>query len=102
LATGIEKVGRIRNPLAATGWGGPTIILSRLASGGGGCAQCPVGKVNLWTRNENLCHMPAGCGGGGACAAYVPGCAEGYSLVSWVGGRFGCTLYACDPAFVDD
>lgn len=65
-------------------------------------AQCPAGKVNLWTRNENLCHMPAGCGGGGACAAYVPGCADGYSLVSWVGGRFGCTQYACDPAFLND
>ena len=64
--------------------------------------QCPAGKVNVWSRTENLCSVPAGCAGGGACAAFVPTCADGYSLVSWVGGQFGCTQYACDPAFLND
>lgn len=65
-------------------------------------AQCPAGKVNLWTRNENRCLMPAGCGGGGACAAVVPSCTDGYLLTSWTGGPFGCTRYACDPAWLTD
>jgi len=65
-------------------------------------AQCPTGKVNIFTRNENRCVVPAGCGGGGACRLMVPACAEGYSLVSWTGGVFGCTQYACDPAFLTD
>ena len=63
-------------------------------------ARCPDGKVNLWTRDENRCTRPAGWGGGGACAAVVPACAEGYTLMSWTGGPFGCTQYACDPAFL--
>lgn len=60
-------------------------------------ALCPSGKVNVWTRDENRCQMPAGCGGGGACAAVVPACTEGYTLVSWTGGPFACTQHACDP-----
>ncbi len=63
-------------------------------------AQCPEGKVNLFTRNENRCVVPAGCGGGGSCIAMVPECADGYSLISWTGGVFGCTQYACDPTFI--
>lgn len=65
-------------------------------------ARCPAGQVNLWTRNENRCLMPSGCGGGGVCAASVPACADGYSLVSWSGGPFGCSQFACDPAFLND
>lgn len=65
-------------------------------------ARCPEGQTNLFTRNQNRCVVPAGCGGGGACAAFVPSCAEGYSLVSWAGGRFGCTQYACDPSFLTE
>lgn len=64
--------------------------------------QCPEGTVNLWTRNENRCLMPAGCGGGGACIAVVPSCADGYELVSWTGGRFACTQHACDPFWLLD
>ncbi len=63
-------------------------------------ALCPAGKVNIWTRDENRCVMPAGCGGRGACAAFVPACTEGYALVSWTGGPFACTQYACDPEFL--
>ena len=62
--------------------------------------HCPAGKVNIYTRNENRCVVPAGCGGGGACRLSVPACAENYSLISWTGGVFGCTQYACDPTFI--
>ncbi len=63
-------------------------------------AQCPAGKVNVWARNENRCMVPAGCGGGGACTAVVPSCADGYTLVSWAGGPFACTQHACDPSWL--
>ena len=65
-------------------------------------ARCPAGKVNVWTRNQDRCQVPAGCGGGGACAAFVPSCAEGYALSSWAGKPLGCTQFACDPAFLTD
>lgn len=58
---------------------------------------CPGSKVNTWARDENRCVMPAGCVTPGACAAVVPACTEGYSLVSWTGGTRACTQYACDP-----
>ena len=64
--------------------------------------RCPAGKVNVWTRNQDRCEVPAGCGGGGACAAFVPSCADGYSLSSWAGGPFACAQFACDPAFLTD
>ncbi|MFZ5441607.1 MAG: DUF6748 domain-containing protein [Myxococcota bacterium] len=63
-------------------------------------AFCPSGKVNVWTRDHNRCQIPAGCGGGGACTAVVPACADGYTLVSWTGGPFACTQHACDPTFL--
>ena len=63
-------------------------------------AKCPAGKVNIFARNQDRCVVPAGCGGGGACRMMVPVCAEGYSLISWTGGVFGCTQYACDPTFI--
>ena len=65
-------------------------------------ARCPAGQVNVWARDENRCLLPAGCGGGGACRMAVPACSDGYSLASWTGGPFGCTQYACDPAFLTD
>lgn len=65
-------------------------------------AQCPEDQTNLYVRNSNRCVVPAGCGGGGACAAVVPQCADGYELASWTGGQFACTQYACDPAFLND
>lgn len=62
-------------------------------------AQCPDGKVHTFTRSADRCILPAGCVTGGACAAFVPSCAQGYVHQSWTGGQFACTQYACDPAF---
>ncbi|MGV3624953.1 MAG: DUF6748 domain-containing protein [Archangium sp.] len=63
---------------------------------------CPAGQTVIWARDANRCMMPAGCGGGGACTAQVPTCEDGYELMSWTGGRFACTQYACDPTFMID
>ncbi len=63
---------------------------------------CPAGQTVIWSRDANRCLMPAGCGGGGACAAVVPSCADGYELFSWTGGPFACTQHVCDPAFLMD
>lgn len=63
---------------------------------------CDDDHTVIWTRDADRCLRPAGCGGGGACALYVPTCDEGYELQSWTGGRFACTQYACDPAFLID
>jgi hypothetical protein len=62
--------------------------------------QCEEGQVNTWTRDINHCMVPTGCGGGGACIQVVPSCAEGYTLISWTGGRFACTQHACDPSWL--
>ncbi|MFT3709747.1 MAG: hypothetical protein QM817_19130 [Archangium sp.] len=58
---------------------------------------CGGTKVNTWTRDHNRCTVPAACVQPGVCAAFVPACAAGYSLVSWTGGTRACTQYACDP-----
>jgi hypothetical protein len=63
-------------------------------------AMCPAGSRNVWTRDQNRCSVPAGCATSGACAAFVPACADGYSLISWTGGPFACPQYACDPSFL--
>lgn len=63
---------------------------------------CPAGQTVIWARDANRCMMPAGCGGGGACTQQVPTCDDGYELLSWTGGRFACTQYACDPTFMID
>ncbi len=61
---------------------------------------CPAGKVRTYERNEDRCVLPSfTCVTGGACAQFVPVCAEGYELQSWTGGNFACTVYACDPLF---
>lgn len=65
-------------------------------------AQCPAGRVPAFQRNVNRCITPAGCVVPGACAAFVPSCADGYSLVSWQGGLHACQQYACDPGFLLD
>jgi len=64
--------------------------------------QCPAGKTAAMQRNADRCIMPAGCVDPGFCAAYVPSCEPGYSLVSWSGGRYACQQYACDPDFLFD
>lgn len=61
---------------------------------------CPEGQTVIWSRDADRCLMPAGCGGGGACTAQVPACADGYELFSWTGGAFACTQHVCDPAFL--
>ncbi|MBL8914434.1 MAG: hypothetical protein JNM17_27255 [Archangium sp.] len=61
---------------------------------------CSPSKVNTFVRDENRCVMPAGCVTPGACAAVVPACAEGYSLVSWTGGSRACTQHVCDPSWL--
>jgi hypothetical protein len=64
--------------------------------------RCPDGKVVAMQRNANRCIMPAGCVTPGYCAAYVPSCSAGYSLVEWAGGLHACPQYACDPDFLFD
>lgn len=59
--------------------------------------QCGEGTVEAWYRNENRCLIPEGCVEPRFCAAYVPSCDEGYSLVSW---QNACTAYACEPSFL--
>lgn len=63
-------------------------------------ALCPSPRRNVWARDDNRCVMPAGCAAPGACAAFVPACADGYSLQSWTGGPFACQQYACDPSWL--
>ena len=62
-------------------------------------AACPEGQDWAWERNEDRCVLPMGCVESGACAAYVPACDDGYTLQSWSGGMFACSVYACDPTF---
>ena len=62
-------------------------------------ALCAAGKVRNTIRTENRCELPGVCVIPGACALFVPNCAEGYSLQAWSGGQFACTVYACDRAF---
>ncbi len=62
-------------------------------------AACPEGQAWSFERNEDRCALPVGCIESGACAAYVPACDDGYTLQSWTGGMFACTVYACDPTF---
>lgn len=82
-----------------------TQVLVKLPEAPGPCPlvkmpPCPAGKVRVYERNEDRCVLPSfTCVTGGACAAFVPECAEGYELQSWTGGNFACTVYACDPAF---
>ncbi|MGC3998828.1 MAG: hypothetical protein QM767_15795 [Anaeromyxobacter sp.] len=63
---------------------------------------CASNKIPVWTRDADRCQVSAGCGGGGACAQFVPTCDEFYDLVSWTGGEFACTQYACEPSFLHD
>ncbi len=64
---------------------------------------CPSGQVQIWTRNENRCPMPAGCSTNfGTCRFAVPTCSAGYELQTWKGGAYGCDRYVCDPAFLND
>lgn len=58
------------------------------------------GEAAVYTRDADRCVVLVGCVEGGACGQPVPECAPGYTLVSWTGGMFACTVYACDPAFL--
>lgn len=60
---------------------------------------CAAGKVRAYVRDSNRCVLPAACVVPGACAAFLPTCADGYTLQSWSGGQFACPVYACDPTF---
>ncbi len=62
-------------------------------------AACPDGQAWSFERNADRCALPVGCIDAGGCAAYVPSCDEGYTLQSWTGGMFACSVYACDPTF---
>lgn len=63
---------------------------------------CASNKIPVWTRDADRCQVSAGCGGGGACKMMVPTCDEFYDLVSWTGGQFACTQYACEPSWLND
>lgn len=63
---------------------------------------CASNKIPVWTRDADRCQMSAGCASAGACAQYVPTCDEFYDLVSWTGGQFACTQYACEPSWLHD
>lgn len=60
---------------------------------------CTGGKVRTYVRDANRCVVPSACVTPGACAAFVPQCDEGYTLQSWTGGMFACSVSACDPTF---
>jgi hypothetical protein len=81
-------------------------VFVRLPEVSGPCPQSKpacddaAGEVAIYERDADRCVVLSGCTEGGACAAYVPSCSEGYGLVSWTGGMFACTVYACDPAFL--
>lgn len=63
-------------------------------------APCATGKVRIYTRDQNRCIVPTQCVTPGACALWVPTCNEGYSLTSWTGGQFACSVSVCDPSWV--
>lgn len=63
---------------------------------------CASNKLPVWTRDADRCQVSAGCATAGACTANVPTCDEFYDLVSWTGGPFACTQYACEPSFLHD
>ena len=61
--------------------------------------KCENGTVPTYERTADRCVVFDACVDPGVCAAYVPSCAEGYTLVSWAAGAYGCPTYACDPSF---
>lgn len=63
---------------------------------------CPSGEAEVFSRTPDRCIVPSGCVTPHYCAAYIPGCDEGYTLVSWRSGPYGCDAYACDPSFLVD
>jgi len=82
-----------------------TNVFLRLPEVAGPCplfklAQCPEGQTWSYTRTADRCIVPVTCVTQKFCAAYVPACAEGYSLQSWASTNGGCSAYACDPTWV--
>jgi hypothetical protein len=65
-------------------------------------AKCPDPRVNVWSRNADLCEVPAGCAQPGICPMFMPACPEGYTLSSWTTSPSACNAYACDPSFLTE
>jgi hypothetical protein len=63
-------------------------------------ANCPDGQTWSFTRTADRCIVPVSCVTTRYCAAYLPACAEGYTLASWPSTNGGCSAYACDPTWV--
>jgi hypothetical protein len=61
---------------------------------------CTDGTVPVFAREGGRCLLPTGCSYPGVCAMYLPRCAEGYTLHSWMAGSPACPAYACDPSFL--
>lgn len=59
---------------------------------------CTVDEVPYYSRSPNRCNEAAGCGQPRFCAAYVPACSPGYRHATW---SAGCTMYACEPEFLE-
>jgi hypothetical protein len=83
-----------------------TQVLIELPEGTEDCPQSKpacdwdAGEAATYVRDADRCVVLDQCVLGGACTQQVPACLDGYSLVSWTGGLFACTVYACDPAFL--
>jgi hypothetical protein len=71
--------------------GGPCVVSGNV---------CPGGQVASFSRDENLCYDFAGCVTPGVCAFFVPECAPGYGLTSWIAGANACHQYSCEPSFL--
>jgi len=83
----------------------PSNIFLRLPENVGPCpavrlGQCPSGEIRTYQRSPDRCVLPAECVVPGACAQFIPSCAEGYTLQSWSGGPYACPVYVCDPSWL--
>jgi hypothetical protein len=80
-------------------------VFLRVPDAVGPCATvtapaCAEGMVPTFDRDDNRCLVPSGCSRPGMCGMFLPVCAPGYTLHTWIGGSPACPAYACDPSFV--
>lgn len=59
-------------------------------------------EAATFTRTADRCVVFDACVQPGFCPLFVPACSEGYTLTSWRGGVNACSVYACDPTWLDE
>ena len=80
-------------------------VFVKLPESAGPCTKAPIhlncakDEVIVYQRDADRCVMPSACVKPGVCAAMVPSCDAGYSLVQWRSGPNACNASACDPTF---